>query len=99
MNSLIQLSRALNEARAEKEAAVAQAIAQTKADRMEAAADAKEEQLIKVSMYLTLASQRTQNCRMQLKIKNLRTYYQSFLLQICLILCFQVFSNFLFSAK
>lgn len=49
MNSLIQLSRALNEARAEREAAVAHAIAQTKADRMEAAADAKEEQLIKVS--------------------------------------------------
>ena len=50
MNSLIQLSRALNEARAEKETAVAQAIAQTKADQMEAAADAKEEQLIKVSL-------------------------------------------------
>ena len=48
MNSLMQLSRALNDARVEKEAAVAQAVAHTKAEKMEAAADERQEQLIKV---------------------------------------------------
>ena len=48
MNSLMQLSRALNDARVEKEAAIAQAVAQAKADKMEAAADERQEQLIKV---------------------------------------------------
>ena len=48
MNSLMQLSRALNDARVEKEAAVAQAVAQVKAEKMEAAADERQEQLIKV---------------------------------------------------
>ena len=49
MNSLIQLSRALNDARVEKEAAIAQAVAHAKAEKMEAAADERQEQLIKVS--------------------------------------------------
>ena len=44
----MQLSRALNDARLEKEAAVAQAVANTKAEKMEAAADERQEQLIKV---------------------------------------------------
>ena len=48
MNSLMQLSRALNDARVEKEAAVAQAVAHAKAEKMEAAADERQEQLIKV---------------------------------------------------
>lgn len=48
MNSLMQLSRALNDARVEKEAAIAQAVAQTKAEKLEAAADERQEQLIKV---------------------------------------------------
>ena len=48
MNSLLQLSRALNDARLEKEAAVAQAVAHAKAEKMEAAADERQEQLIKV---------------------------------------------------
>ena len=48
MNSLMQFSRALNDARVEKEAAVAQAVAQAKAEKMEAAADERQEQLIKV---------------------------------------------------
>lgn len=48
MSSLMQLSRALNDARLEKEAAVAQAVANAKAEKMEAAADERQEQLIKV---------------------------------------------------
>lgn len=44
----MQLSRALNDARLEKEAAVAQAVANAKAEKMEAAADERQEQLIKV---------------------------------------------------
>ena len=51
MNSLMQLSRALNDARLEKEAAVAQAVANAKAEKMEAAADERQEQLIKVYIY------------------------------------------------
>lgn len=47
MNSLMQFSRALNDARVEKEAAIAQAVAQAKAEKMEAAADERQEQLIK----------------------------------------------------
>lgn len=48
MNSLLQLSRTLQDARAEKEAAVAQALAHASADKMEAVADARQEQFIKV---------------------------------------------------
>ena len=47
----MQLSRALNDARLEKEAAVAQAVANAKAEKMEAAADERQEQLIKVYIY------------------------------------------------
>ena len=49
MNSLMQLSRALNDARLEKEAAIAQAVAHAKAEKMEAVADEHQEQLIKVN--------------------------------------------------
>lgn len=62
MNSLMQLSRALNDARVEKEAAIAQAVAQTKAEKLEAAADERQEQLIKVdkkSYLLTLSNHRS----------------------------------------
>ena len=45
----MQFSRALNDARVEKEAAIAQAVAQAKAEKMEAAADERQEQLIKVT--------------------------------------------------
>lgn len=44
----MQLSRTLHDARLEKEAAVAQAVANAKAEKMEAAADERQEQLIKV---------------------------------------------------
>jgi len=44
----MQLSRALNDARLEKEAAIAQAVAHAKAEKMEAVADERQEQLIKV---------------------------------------------------
>lgn len=53
MNSLMQLSRALNDARVEKEAAIAQAVAQVKAEKLEAAADERQEQLIKVDKKVT----------------------------------------------
>ena len=62
MNSLMQLSRALNDARVEKEAAIAQAVAQTKAEKLEAAADERQEQLIKVDKkryLLTLSNHRS----------------------------------------
>ena len=52
MNSLMQLSRALNDARLEKEAAIAQAVAHAKAEKMEAVADERQEQLIKVPIEL-----------------------------------------------
>ena len=44
----MQFSRALLEARAEKDSAVAQALAQARADKMEAVANAKTTHLIKV---------------------------------------------------
>ena len=50
----MQFSRALNDARVEKEAAIAQAVAQAKAEKMEAAADERQEQLIKVTGKTTL---------------------------------------------
>ena len=53
MNSLMQLSRALNDARLEKEAAIAQAVAHAKAEKMEAVADERQEQLIKVPTCMT----------------------------------------------
>ena len=56
MNSLMQFSRALNDARVEKEAAIAQAVAQAKAEKMEAAADERQEQLIKVTGKTHIAS-------------------------------------------
>ena len=62
MNSLMQLSRALNDARVEKEAAIAQAVAQAKAEKLEAAADERQEQLIKVdkkSYLLKLSNHRS----------------------------------------
>ena len=62
MNSLMQLSRALNDARVEKEAAIAQAVAQVKAEKLEAAADERQEQLIKVdkkSYLLSLSNHRS----------------------------------------
>lgn len=66
MNSLVQLSRALNDARVEKEAAIAQAVAQTKAEKLEAAADERQEQLIKVdkkSYLLTLSKHRSRTAK------------------------------------
>lgn len=49
MNSLMQLSRALMEAKQEKESAVAQALIEAKTERLENAADAKQQELLKVS--------------------------------------------------
>ena len=49
MNSLMQLSRALMEAKQEKENAVAQALVEAKTERLESAADAKQQELLKVS--------------------------------------------------
>ena len=43
MNSLMQLSRALMEAKQEKETAVAQALIEAKTERLENAADAKQQ--------------------------------------------------------
>ena len=48
MEAQLQLSRALMEARAEKDSAVAQAMAQARAEKVEAVANAKSTQLIKV---------------------------------------------------
>lgn len=48
MNSLMQLSRALMEAKQEKENAVAQALIEAKTERLETAADAKQQELLKV---------------------------------------------------
>ena len=48
MNSLMQLSRALMEAKQEKETAVAQALIEAKTVRLENAADAKQQELLKV---------------------------------------------------
>lgn len=48
MNSLMQLSRALMEAKQEKESAVAQALIEAKTERLESAADAKQQELLKV---------------------------------------------------
>lgn len=48
MNSLMQLSRALMEAKQEKESAVAQALIEAKTERLETAADAKQQELLKV---------------------------------------------------
>ncbi|KAK3711927.1 hypothetical protein QZH41_009429 [Actinostola sp. cb2023] len=48
MNSLLQLSKAINDAQAEREQAIAQALMQAKADKLEAVAEARQEQLIKV---------------------------------------------------
>lgn len=48
MEAQLQLSRALMEARTEKDNAVAQALAQARADKSEAVANAKSAQLIKV---------------------------------------------------
>jgi len=48
MNSLLQLSKAINDAQAEREQAIAQALLQAKADKLEAVAEARQEQLIKV---------------------------------------------------
>ncbi|CAB3980402.1 deformed epidermal autoregulatory factor 1 homolog [Paramuricea clavata] len=47
MNSLMQLSRALMEAKQEKETAVAQALIEAKTERLENAADAKQQELLK----------------------------------------------------
>ncbi|XP_048578402.1 deformed epidermal autoregulatory factor 1 homolog [Nematostella vectensis] len=47
MNSLIQLTKALNDAQAEREQAVQQALQHAKADKMEAVADARQQQFIK----------------------------------------------------
>ena len=52
MNSLMQLSRALMEAKQEKETAVAQALIEAKTERLESAADAKQQELLKVSEVL-----------------------------------------------
>jgi hypothetical protein len=49
MNSLMQLSRALMEAKQEKESAVAQALIEAKTERLENAADAKQQEILKVS--------------------------------------------------
>jgi hypothetical protein len=43
MNSLMQLSQALMEAKQEKETAVAQALIEAKTERLENAADAKQQ--------------------------------------------------------
>lgn len=51
MNSLMQLSRALMEAKQEKESAVAQALIEAKTERLENAADAKQQELLKVGVY------------------------------------------------
>ncbi len=48
MNSLMQLSRALMEAKQEKESAVAQALIEAKTERLETAADAKQQEILKV---------------------------------------------------
>lgn len=48
MNSLLQLSKAINDAQAEREQAIAQALLQAKADKLEAVAEARQENLIKV---------------------------------------------------
>ena len=48
MNSLMQLSRALMEAKQEKETAVAQALIEAKTERLENAADAKQQEILKV---------------------------------------------------
>ncbi|XP_031570726.1 deformed epidermal autoregulatory factor 1 homolog [Actinia tenebrosa] len=47
MNSLLQLSKAINDAQAEREAAIAQTLLHAKADKLEAVAEARQEQLIK----------------------------------------------------
>ena len=51
MNSLMQLSRALMEAKQEKESAVAQALIEAKTERLENAADAKQQELLKVGVF------------------------------------------------
>ena len=48
MNSLMQLSRALMEAKQKKENAVAQALVEAKTEQLESAADAKQQELLKV---------------------------------------------------
>jgi hypothetical protein len=48
MNSLLQLSKAINDAQAERDAAIAHTLLQAKADKLEAVAEARQEQLIKV---------------------------------------------------
>ena len=65
MNSLLQLSRTLQDARAEKEAAVAQALAHASADKIEAVAEARQEQFIKVCAKGRSSGEalRTSNCR------------------------------------
>ena len=59
MNSLMQLSRALMEAKQEKESAVAQALIEAKTERLETAADTKQQDLLKVcnSTSFTVAGQ------------------------------------------
>lgn len=60
MDSLMQLSRALMEAKQEKESAVAQALIEAKTERLENAADAKQQELLKVCVK---DSGNTQRCK------------------------------------